>query len=85
MVWSHYANETRLLETNYSSDEEYDDQPYDQPYEYQDWMTQYSDDLLNTWNGINGYIDDRGIKSRFLNDLTWNDFCEFCYKFSNRL
>ena len=81
MVWSHYTNELRLLDTQWSDDEE-EVVSNDKPLEFQEWITEYSDDLLNIWNGVKGYTNETGISTRFLASLDWNEFCEFCYKFS---
>lgn len=96
MVWSQYTDEVTTAEVpveiqneneNEQDDEQDDEQiiPRNRPMNFDDWITWYSDDLLNVWMNIRNYKQDNGIERFFLNDLSWNDFCEMCYEFSSKL
>ena len=85
MVWSQYVQDANITNTNdYSSDDE-DDTIYSHPLEYQDWVTWYSDDLMNLWMSMKAYREDTGNVYHFLNSMEWTDFCEFCYQFSSKM
>ena len=87
MVWRHYLEESNLTETSLFSDDDNneEDVPRNLPMEFDDWITWYSDDLMNLWSSIKTYREDSGISSFFLDHMDWNNFCEFCYQHSNRL
>ena len=85
MVWSQYIEDVHNVKNEYSSDEEYNmDHPRNHPLEFQEWITWYSDDLMNTWLSMKRYREDTGIVHCFLNNMSWNDFCEFSYKYSSK-
>jgi hypothetical protein len=85
MVWSQYVQDANPTTANndYSSDDE-DDTIYNNPLELQDWITWYSDDLMNLWMSMKAYREDTGNVHHFLNNMEWTDFCEFCYQFSSK-
>ena len=83
MVWSQYVQDANNTHNNeYSSDDE-DNNVRDYPLEYQEWVTWYSDDLMNLWMSMRAYREDTGNVTNFLNHMQWTDFCEFCYQFSS--
>lgn len=84
MVWSHYVQDAVGINNNndHSSDDE-DNTIYNYPLEYQDWVTWYSDDLMNLWMSIKAYREDTGNVHNFLNSMQWTDFCEVCFQFSS--
>ena len=86
MVWSHYVQDAVGININndHSSDDD-DDTIYNHPLEYQDWVTWYSDDLMNLWMSMKAYREDTGNQPYLLDQMDWNDFCEFCYNFSSKL
>ena len=88
MVWSHYVDATRSSETTWNSDDDNEDQrmpPRNRPLDYQDWITWYSNDLLNIWMSLRAYREDTGNAGYLLDRLDWCEFCEFCYRFSSKL
>jgi len=86
MVWSQYIEDVHTSKNDYSSDEENElDPPCNRPLEFQDWITWYSDDLMNLWLSIKTYREDTGNVDNLLNNMDWNDFCEFCYAKSSKL
>ena len=89
MVWSHYAEEARMAE-NYEEYDEHDSDderliPRNRPLDFHEWTTWYSNDLMNLWMSIKTYREDTGLSGLFLDQMDWNDFCEFCYNFSCKL
>lgn len=88
-MWSHYADEARVAEnyTEYDDDNSDDERliPRNRPLDFHEWSTWYSEDLMNLWTSINTYKSDTGLNTLFLDQLDWNDFCEFCYAFSCKL
>ena len=85
MVWSQYVEEARVTETHISDSDEDDTLPRNRPLEYDDWITWYSDDLMNLWMSMKTYREDTGNEFNLLDKMQWTDFCEFCYKFSCKL
>lgn len=88
MVWSHYVDATRSNETAWTNDDDNEDQrmpPRNRPLEFQDWITWYSNDLMNIWMSMRAYREDSGNSSYLLDRLEWGEFCEFCYRFSSGL
>lgn len=85
MVWSQYVEEARTTETHLSDSDEDDTLPRNRPLEYDDWITWYSDDLMNLWMSMKTYREDTGNEFYLLDKMQWPDFCEFCYKFSCKL
>jgi hypothetical protein len=85
MVWSQYVQDANNTHNNeYSSDDE-DDTIYNRPLQYDDWVTWYSNDLMNLWMSMKAYREDTGNVYTFLNRMEWTDFCEFCYNFSSKM
>jgi hypothetical protein len=66
---------------DYSDDEEEQEQV---PLDIQNWMDYYSNDLLNMWMGLRTYRQDTYLSHALMSDATFNDFCEFVYRFSHR-
>ena len=88
MVWSHYVEAANTNNETYTSDEENENElrfPKNRPLEFQDWITWYSNDLHNMWSGLRTYTADTGNTYHLLDGMDWNDFCEFCYRFSSKL
>ena len=87
MVWSQYIEEANITEHVMDwIEEDPDDIPSrNHPLEFQDWITWYSDDLMNMWLSIKHYREDSGNQRNILDKMSWNDFCEFCYTFSCKL
>ena len=85
MVWSHYVQETNNNQIpsveGYSSDEERLP-PRNRPMIYDDWITWYSNDLLNMWMGMRAYREDSGTSTYIMDQCEYDDFCRFCYEFS---
>ena len=65
---------------DYSDDDEYEEP---QPLDIQNWMDWYSNDLLNMWMGLRTYREDTYLTSSLMGEATFNDFCEFVYRFSH--
>ena len=79
---------------DYSDDDEYEEP---QPLDIQNWMDWYSNDLLNMWMGLRTYredtyltsslmgeaSEDTYLTSSLMGEATFNDFCEFVYRFSH--
>jgi len=89
MVWSQYREDSIQDPNDVGSDPEDNQEelniPRNRPLPYDDWITWYSNDLLNLWMSIRAYKEDTGNQSFLLDQMDWNDFCEFCYKFSSKL
>jgi len=86
MVWNQYLEDVHNNKNDYSSDEENEiDPPRNRPLEFQDWITWYSDDLMNLWLSMKTYRQDTGNVDYLLNKMDWNIFCEFCYEYSSKL
>ncbi len=66
---------------DYSDDEEEQEHV---PLDIQNWMDYYSNDLLNMWMGLRTYRQDTYLSHALMSDATFNDFCEFVYRFSHR-
>ena len=85
MVWSHYIQETNnnQVDTNeeYHSDEDRVP-PRNKPMPYDDWVTWFSNDLLNMWMGTKAYREDSGTSTYIMDNCEYEDFCIFCYEFS---
>lgn len=88
MVWSHYLQETnnnQVENSNGNSSDEDERRPSrHRPMLYEDWVTWYSNDLLNMWMGMRGYREDSGTHNYIMDQCEYHDFCEFCYEFSCR-
>tara|TARA_R110002072_G_scaffold245573_13_gene404874 strand:- start:1498 stop:1773 length:276 start_codon:yes stop_codon:yes gene_type:complete len=52
---------------------------------YNEWITWYSNDLMNMWSTINNYVDAVGMTDHILNMSDYDDFCQFCYYKSSKL
>lgn len=87
MVWSHYLQEINTTNTNddYASDEEEHLPSRHKAMPYDDWVTWYSNDLLNMWMGMRAYKEDSGNTTFILDHAEYDDFCHFCYEFSCKL
>lgn len=86
MVWSQYVHDAQTdnMELDEDSIEE-TPPPRNLPLEYEDWITWYSDDLMNMWLSLKNYREDSGNQHNLLDIMEWTDFCEFCYRFSCKL
>ena len=51
-------------------------------YTQEDWQDLNSEHLLNMWMSIQSYLDMYYLKQDYLQSATFNNFCEFVYKFS---
>ena len=49
----------------------------------EDWVAWYSSDLMNMWMSLRQYTSDSSISSYILSDAGYNDFCSFCYQYSD--
>jgi len=86
MVWNQYLEDVHNCKNEYSSDEEHKiEHPRNRPLDFQDWITWYSDDLMNMWMSMNTYRQDTGNVDHLMNKMDWNVFCEFCYEHSSKL
>ena len=85
MVWSHYLQETNNSQVDpnegYSSDEEHLPSR-NKPMPYDDWITWFSNDLMNMWMGMRAYREDTGTSTYIMDQCEYDDFCRFCYEFS---
>lgn len=86
MVWSHYLQETTNTQNEnseeYSSDEERVSR--NRQMHYDDWVTWFSNDLMNMWMGMKAYKEDSGTTSYIMNQCDYDDFCRFCYESSSK-
>lgn len=89
MVWGQYHEDNIQAPNDVTSDGEDDQEelniPRNRPLNYDDWITWYSNDILNLWMSIKTYREDTGNQPFLLDQMDWNDFCEFCYNFSSKL
>lgn len=56
-----------------------DDVPENEPLDFHDWTTFYSDHLLNMWNMLCEYRKTTASKNVLMCFSDYWDFCEFCY------
>ena len=86
MVWSHYLQETNNNQDNVSEENSDDELSplHNKPMLYDDWVTWFSNDLLNMWMGMRAYREDSGTTSYIIDKCEYEDFCMFCYEFSCR-
>jgi len=86
MVWSQYIADAHTEDMDLD-DESMEETPLPRnlPLDYQDWITWYSDDLMNMWLSLKNYREDSGNQHNLLDTMEWTDFCEFCYRFSCKL
>jgi hypothetical protein len=86
MVWSQYIADAHTEDMDLD-DESMEETPLPRnlPLDYQDWITWYSDDLMNMWLSLKQYSQDSGNQYTLLDGMEWTDFCEFCYRFSCKL
>jgi len=87
MVWGQYIQAAMNIPDARNSDDEDDKKciPRNLPLMYDDWVTWYSNDLMNLWMGIKTYKEDSGNESYLLDSVDYDDFCEFCYTFSCKM
>jgi len=87
MVLGQYIQEVANIPDAKNSDEEDDKMciPRNRPLPYDDWVTWYSNDIMNLWMGIKAYKEDSGNEYYILDSAEYNDFCEFCYAFSCKM
>ena len=91
MVWQQYvddANEPVNEFLNGGDEEGYFDGDQEEwlpptRMHIEDWVTWYSSDLMNMWMSLRQYTSDASISSYILPDASYNDFCSFCYKYSD--
>ena len=60
-----------------------DDEIYDEPMKFHDWVGYYGDDLHNMWWNLNNYLASSGAAIYMLNMCDFNTFCDFCYNTSS--
>lgn len=60
-----------------------DDEIYDEPMKFQDWLGYYGDDLHNMWWELHNYLSSTGAGIYMLNRCDFSTFCEFCYNNSS--
>ena len=86
MVWSHYVQETYSNHDHQNNNNSDDDDlialPRNRPMLYDDWITWYSNDLMNMWMGMKAYREDSGTSTYIMDQCEYDDFCRFCYEFS---
>ena len=86
MVWSHYLQETNNNQVDstegYSSSDEERLPSRNRPMSYDEWITWYSNDLMNMWMGMRAYREDSGTSTYIMDQCEYDDFCRFCYEFS---
>ena len=86
MVWSQYVSDANTDSMDIEDDNVIEETPSrNLPLDFQDWITWYSVDLTNMWLYIKHYREDSGNQHTILDQMDWNDFCEFCYRFSCKL
>ncbi len=56
--------------------------PRNRPLEYSEWVTWYSNDLLNMWMSLIAYNEDSSNTSYILDQGSFEKFSEFCYTYS---
>lgn len=56
---------------------------YNEPLEYHEWVTWYSNDLMNMWMGMKAYLQDSYLEGPMLGAMTLDDFSSFIYSFSS--
>lgn len=78
MTWSEYKEEVNFLETDLSSED--DEVPIE--YDQEEWHDLNSEHLLNMWLSLQSYLETYYLRRTYLEKATFNDFCEFVYKFS---
>lgn len=89
MVWSQYREDSIQVPNDTGSDLDDDQEelniPRNRPLCFDDWITWYSNDLLNLWMSMKAYRENTGNQTFLLDQMEWTDFCEFCYNFSSKL
>ncbi len=63
-------------------DDYYD--PHPEQMEIEMWTDWYSRDLMNMYSSLMTYTRDASINSYVLSHVTYSDFLEFVYEFSNK-
>jgi hypothetical protein len=81
MVWSQYADYARVVSDPDELSEE-EELPRNRIIEFDEWITWYSNDILNMWLGLKAYRETCGNGNYILDKVDYGDFCEFCYRFS---
>ena len=85
MVWSEYRDEAHAADHEYSGFSDDDNlEDGDRYMTCDEWTVWHSQDLMNMWMSLRAYREDSGTTNSILKIATYTDFCEFCYRFSNR-
>ena len=88
MVWSQYREDSIHAPNDTGGDDDNHEElniPRNRPLCFDDWITWYSNDLMNLWMSMRVYCEDTGNQPYLLDQMSWTDFCEFCYNFSSKL
>lgn len=51
-----------------------------EPYDFDDWVSLYFDDLHNMWSILTQYRETSNIERHVLEYATFTDFCKFSYQ-----
>jgi hypothetical protein len=52
---------------------------------YDEWITWYSNDLMNMWSSMKNYINVAGMSNHILDMSDYDDFCQYCYSKSSKV
>jgi hypothetical protein len=83
MPSSNFVDDYHLQDNPYDEDESDAIDIYNEPLEYVDWTEWYSNDLMNMWMGMKGYLRDSYLEKPMMGDMNLDDFCSFMYTFSS--
>lgn len=85
MPWSNYQediNSTVILE---DQNWDQDDIPYNEPLEFDDWVTYYEPHLSNMWESLTAYMEVSRTRNGIMPYIDFWDFCRFCYNTSDKI
>jgi len=78
-----FDEEIRIIENEAVYIQLEDDTPYHapkEPYDYDDWVSLYFDDLHNMWSMLQHYRETSNLERYVLEYASFTDFCEFSYR-----